>query len=87
MRAEGRCQVCGKPQIVAGYCEVHRDQRLARLRAQGKGGKSCSYCGGAGHNRRSCPTKRRDDAARTLVEKQSGEEKTEGGTDGSSGQS
>lgn len=61
MRDQGRCQICGKPEFVRGYCELHHEQRMARLRERsGAGGtlKTCSHCGQEGHNRRGCPVRR-----------------------------
>jgi hypothetical protein len=56
---EGRCSVCGKEAVVVGYCQLHKEQRLARLReqrnAENPKNTTCTVCGNTGHNRRTCP--------------------------------
>jgi hypothetical protein len=57
MQRQGRCQICGKPEVVKGYCGEHREKRLRRLqeqRGEAKQDQTCTYCGDPGHNRRTC---------------------------------
>jgi len=58
MQAEGRCIICGDEAVVSCYCEVHRDQRMQKIRER-RGDdyqpQQCSICGEEGHNRRTCP--------------------------------
>lgn len=72
MREQCRCQICGKPEFVKGYCEVHQEQRMARLRSKnGAGGalKTCSHCQQEGHNRRGCPVRRLEESRGVYTER------------------
>lgn len=72
MQEEGRCIICGDDAIVSCYCQRHYDQRMAKLRER-RGDdyqpQACGLCGDSGHNRRTCPDRKKSSKRkRQLVE-------------------